>query len=235
MPTAFLPNPVTATHSPLTFEIAFNSPTANAWAHSFLRTLHAALVSEFPQQAKGLVLRVARTAQLHFNQHPHTITGREACIAVGVCGLLVASYSVLGQHLFDGKRAMALTEHSLVASYRAFVERVCVPLVHRGAACAPDLKRLNFASWSAHLYPGISSADGSGYAAFFRSYGVDELTAMLRSIDIAWQRAAAELSSGPIYASDYYDSGFSPFRFAVQTPHTLLKPPRVMRLVVPGH
>ena len=232
MPTVSLHTSATCTHSPLTFEIAFRSPTANAWAHSFLRTLHAALVAECPQQASALVRRVARTAQLHFDQHPHPVASREACIALGVCGLQVASYSVLWQHLSDSKRAMALTEHCLGVSYRAFVQRVCVPWVRKGAAGAANLHRQNFAQWSAHLYPDLAS--GNGYAEFFRSHGFDELSHMLRSIDSAWQRVAAELSSGPKQAHEPAGSGFSPFRFAVQAPHALPKPPCVMHLVIPA-
>lgn len=227
--------PTVSLHSPLSFEIAFLSPTANAWAHSFLRQLHVALRAECPQQAKALVVRVARTAQLHFNQHPHPIHGREACIAAGVCALLVASYCVLGQQLGIGKRAMALTGRCLAASYRAFVEQVCLPMVRKGTATAPDVIRQNFAHWSARLYPGFASVEGSGYAQFFKNHGCDELTAMLRSIDTAWQQVAAGLPSGSKQASDAAGSGFSPFRFAVQAPHTLPDPPCVMRLVVPAH
>jgi hypothetical protein len=238
MPTVSLHTQVASNTTPLTFDVAFRSPTANAWAHSFLRTLHSALRVECPQQASALVMRVARTAQLHFRQHPHPVTGREACIAAGVCALLVACYRVVGEHVGDGDHAMALTEHCLTTSYHTFVERICVPMVRNRSAGAANLRRMNFAHWSAHLYPGVVSVDGSGYAAFFLNHGFAELSGMLRSVDTAWRHVAAELSRGVELANrDAHsaESGFSPFRFAVQAPHTPPKPPSVMQLVVSVH
>jgi hypothetical protein len=232
----------TATRSsePLAFEIAFVSPTANAWAHSFLRTLLAALQSDHPQQARALALEVARTAQKHFIQHPHPKAGREACIAVGLCGLLVASYRVLWKQLGDRAEAQSLTERCLEASYHCFLQRVCAPMLREGPGRSHVLTRLNFAHWSAHLYPEIASTDGSGYEAFFRLHGVDELTDMLRNTDSAWQRLACRLSSHDLHrqACNLGDTPhtFSPFRFAVQTPGARPKAqPRVMQLVVGPH
>jgi len=105
-----------AAFEPWACELAFVSPTANAWAHSFLRTLLTTLRNDQPQQARALVLEVARTAQKHFIQHPHPKAGREACIAVGLCGLLVASYRVLWKQLGDQAQAQSLTERGLEAS-----------------------------------------------------------------------------------------------------------------------
>ena len=229
--------PVSAAELAQSRSMAFQSPTANAWAYSFLRKLEAKLHQEYPQQAQALVLQIARTAQRCFDQHPHPKANREACIAAGVCALLVASHRLLGRymgrHLSDSAHAMALTQHCLEASYQSFVAKVCVPLYRQGG---PDLATLNFAHWSTHLYPGITATDGSGYAEFFRSHGADELTGLLRTADAAWQRAASALVTGPQYAFTDRQGGFSPFRFAVQTPQAQRQaPPCVMRLVVGAH
>lgn len=224
----------------LAFELAFVSPTANAWAHSFLRTLGVALQNDHPRLARGLVLEVARTAQKHFIQHPHPKAGREAQIAVGLCGLLVASYRVLWQQLGDRAEAQCLTERCLEASYHCFLQRVCAPMLRQGAGRNHVLTRLNFAHWSAHLYPDIASTDGRGYETFFRLHGVDELTDILRNTDAAWQRLAVRLSGHEPHwqPCDLGDTphSFSPFLFAVQTPGARPKaPPRVMQLVVGPH
>ncbi len=220
--------------------VAFQSPTANAWAYSFLRRLEARLTQECPQHAHALALQIARTAQRTFDQHPHPKANREACIAAGVCALLVASHRLLGRYmgraLGGNAQALALTQHCLEASYQSFVARVCVPLYREGSPGGPDLAALNFAHWSAHLYPDITATDGSGYADFFRNHGADELTGLLRAVDAAWQRAASALVTGPQYAFTDRQGEFSPFRFAVQTPQAQRKvAPCVMRLVVGAH
>lgn len=230
------------------YRISFHTSTANAWGMSFLRHLKSELDHVPPVQQRVMV-QVCGAAQAMFDARFHAQSHTSSCVALGVCSLMLAAYRELRVEHDSASKAYDSVERCFARAYQAFIRNVCKPLLLSSHPSSLTLDRMNFRSWSEHLYgPGsaahrVASPSGaSGYQRFFREHDEPALAHMMQAIDQAWIEAVAShvqtRRSEPVHTrtrANTDDTGFAPFQFAPCDDHraAVARPDVVLELQTP--
>ena len=208
------------------------------------------LKSEFdtgPDQQQ-IMARIGAQAQAVFNANLQPQSHQSSRIALGVCSLMLAAYRELLVELDSAGKAYDKVERCFAATYQAFIRNVCKPLFLSSTPAAAPLERMNFKTWSAHLYatasqfPAAAAAPGApGYQRFFREHDAPALAQMMHAIDQAWIEAAANYvqirrnaQSGASPRPSIDGLGFLPFQFApTDGTRSSVRPAVVQKLQTP--
>lgn len=169
-------------------QLAFVSPTANAWGSCYMRYLQAELETT-ESGCGGHAREVAQRAQALFDAERRPTQSADAHVALGAFVLLVAT----GRVLANAGRAERLERVCFNRTYRAFIRHVCRPLHQSGPRHAHRLEHLNFEDFSAGLSAPGDAVGALPYRHFFERHHATELLAVVAQADSAWRDARMAL------------------------------------------
>jgi hypothetical protein len=231
-------------------QLSFQSSTATAWGQSFLRHFQAELDTlSLPAQQK-VVERVAQAAQTLFNQRYLSMPDVTCYTVLGMCSLVLAAYRESAAFLDSADQAFDLVERSFRATYQAFIQNVCKPLVLGSSRSPRSLTKMNFRTWSECMYrpDGVAGRDRrsnatgpgiSGYHQFFIEQNEPGLSHIIDAADKAWIETASSYGTPEFVErrkNNAAGSGFTPFQFAPQAKRFVdHKPAIVLKLHVGSH
>jgi hypothetical protein len=211
-------------------KVSFQTSTANAWAASFLRHLHAEFDNADLRDGPRLMGRICQAAQDLFNERCHTLPDTQSRTVLGMCVLMLSAYRELSAELRHAGQAFDLLRRGFEQTYQAFIQNICKPMLLNVGRSPQMLSSMNFKAWSERMYAAdrrrhglVHNADITGYHHFFQLHDAPALTRIIQHADQAWIEAVATYGRSRLAeqrrtrASDGAgggETGFVPFRFA---------------------
>jgi len=227
--------------------LSLHSPTANAWAASFVRHVHGVLEREGHTEARRLLARVCLVTQRQFDAHRPAPVDAQTATALGVCTLMLTTYRELMTSQEPTVAAFDLVRSGFEHAYQAFIQNICKPLLLNAHRSPQTLAGMNFRTWSEALCGQdahgreLTRADHAfGYQHFFEVCGVPQLAQIIHRADQAWIEAVAAFGRAQpagarcrTRASDRVgETGFVPFHFAPGRGRAAVRQDEVLELQI---